>query len=65
MQEKIILHLINELGNESAKTFNDIIDNSSLIEIVDKDVRIHNLNSINGLYLGANEGELPKRQRTD
>ena len=65
MQEKIILHLINELGDESAKTFNDIIDNSSLIEIVDKDVRIHNLNSINGLYLGVNEGELPKRQRTD
>ena len=64
LQEKVTLHLINELDDENAKTFNDIVDTLSLKEKVDKAVRIHDLNSIDGLYLGADEGELPEERRT-
>ena len=66
LQEKVALHLINDFDDESADSFNAIVDNLSLKENVDEAVHIHNLDSIDRLFLGANEGkdELPK-ERTE
>lgn len=67
MQEKVTLHLINDLDDESVKTCNDINDNLSLRKKVDKAVHIYDLNSINRLFLGAEEvkGALSKAQGTE
>ena len=67
LQEKVTLHLINDLDDESVKTYNDINDNLSLRKKVDKAVHIHDLNSIDRLFLGAEEvkGALSKAQGTE
>ena len=47
LQEKVTLHLIDDSDDEHAETFNDIVDNLSLKEKVDKVVHIHDLTAIN------------------
>ena len=60
LQEKVTLHLINDLNDKNVSTFNDIVDNLSLKEKVDKVAHVHELNSIYRLFLGQDEtkGEL-------
>jgi len=50
LQEKVILHLINDSDDENAESFNDIVDNLSLKEKVDRVVRIHDLNGISRIF---------------